>query len=255
MVVPPLVWRSLRVPLGRILPLFLTTKRRDVEVVPGPTHLLVASDIDEVSAEVLVTLTFNALVPCHSSTSKSLSKSSVIVYQGMCSHPWRLFKLWMSACGARDAHASDVFLACKWPGCATWSAPKEQPTHARSGYEPPSRTWSPQVRRRRVNDQLTAAIEEIREAHPSGGALEPVFLVKGHPGHPSAFSRRARPWARVSSFSLISIFSRAAFHSSREMIGGVCMALPSQVIAPGSAQVALGDKASEEQAERKWSTA
>src|ERR687894_700033 len=48
----------------------------------------------------------NALCPCHSSTPKSLSQSSVIVYQGMCSHPWRSFNFWSSACGAREANAS-----------------------------------------------------------------------------------------------------------------------------------------------------
>jgi hypothetical protein len=40
--------------------------------------------------------------------------------------------------GAREAKARDVSRACRCPGWATWSARKEQPTQARSGYEPPS---------------------------------------------------------------------------------------------------------------------
>jgi hypothetical protein len=80
----------------------------------------------------------NALVPCHSSTSKSLSKSSVIVYQGMWSHPWRCFRPWIWAWGAREANESVVSRAFRWAGWATWSARNEQPTQARSGYEPPS---------------------------------------------------------------------------------------------------------------------
>ena len=48
-----------------------------------------------------------ALVPCHSSTPKSASKSSVIVYHGI-SQPIRAFKRSMFSCGARDTNASVV---------------------------------------------------------------------------------------------------------------------------------------------------
>ena len=79
----------------------------------------------------------NALCPCHWSTPKSASKSSVIVYQGISSHPWRSLRPWISAWGARETNASVVSLAFRWAGCATWSATIEQPTQARSGYEVP----------------------------------------------------------------------------------------------------------------------
>ena len=78
-----------------------------------------------------------ALVPCHWSTPKSASKSSVRVYQGMISHPMRSFRPRISAWGARETNASVVSRAFRWAGCATWSATKEQPTQARSGYAPP----------------------------------------------------------------------------------------------------------------------
>ena len=65
------------------------------------------------------------------------SKPSVNVYQGMSSHPMRSCRPRISAWGARDTYANVVFRAFKWAGCATWSAPKEQPTQARRGYEPP----------------------------------------------------------------------------------------------------------------------
>ena len=74
-----------------------------------------------------------ALCPCHSSTPKSLSKSSVSVYQGMSSQPMRSFRLRISAWGAREMYASVVSRAFRWAGCATWSATIEQPTQARSG--------------------------------------------------------------------------------------------------------------------------
>ena len=75
----------------------------------------------------------NALVPCHSSTPKSASKSSVSVYHGMCSQPIRAFTRSMSACGARETNASVVSRAFRWAGWATWSATFEQPTQACSG--------------------------------------------------------------------------------------------------------------------------
>src|SRR4029453_12290089 len=50
-IVPPLVGRRLRIALRRVLPLFLATKRRYIEVAPGAAHGLVAAVIDEVGAE------------------------------------------------------------------------------------------------------------------------------------------------------------------------------------------------------------
>src|SRR5688500_16334606 len=49
--VPPLVGRSPRIALGRVLPLLLAPERREVEVVPGAPHRLVAAVVDEVGAE------------------------------------------------------------------------------------------------------------------------------------------------------------------------------------------------------------
>ncbi len=74
----------------------------------------------------------NAFVPCHSSTPKSLSKPSRMVYQGIV-QPIRAFKRAMSACGAREANASVVSRAFRWARWATWSATKEQPRQACSG--------------------------------------------------------------------------------------------------------------------------
>src|SRR3979490_782095 len=45
----------------------------------------------------------NALVPCHSSQPKSLSKSSVMVYHGMCCQPICALTRSMSACRAGGA--------------------------------------------------------------------------------------------------------------------------------------------------------
>src|SRR6185437_1260552 len=49
--VPPDVRRTLRIALGRVLPLLLATERGDVEVAPGSAHRLVTATVDEVGAE------------------------------------------------------------------------------------------------------------------------------------------------------------------------------------------------------------
>src|ERR687895_1179396 len=74
----------------------------------------------------------NAFVPCHWSTSKSASKPSVMVYQGI-SQPIRALTRAMSVCGARETNASVVSRAFRWATWATWSATMEQPMQACSG--------------------------------------------------------------------------------------------------------------------------
>src|SRR3569832_706228 len=49
--VPPLVGWRLRVACRRILPPLLAAERRDVEIVPGAAHLLVAAVVDEIGTE------------------------------------------------------------------------------------------------------------------------------------------------------------------------------------------------------------
>src|SRR5262249_55194360 len=52
--VPPLVRRSLRVALRRILPNLLTAERSEIEVAPDGAHRFVAAVVDEVGAEHLI---------------------------------------------------------------------------------------------------------------------------------------------------------------------------------------------------------
>src|SRR5215510_7523250 len=61
--VPPLVRRSLRITLWRVLPNLLTAERRDVEVAPDGAHCLVAAAVDEVRAEHLVAVVDEHVVP------------------------------------------------------------------------------------------------------------------------------------------------------------------------------------------------
>src|ERR1700689_31601 len=52
--VPPLVGRSLRIALGRVLPLLLAAERGHIQVAPGTAHRLVAAVVDEVGTEDLL---------------------------------------------------------------------------------------------------------------------------------------------------------------------------------------------------------
>src|SRR5258705_14021026 len=97
----------------------------------------------------------NALWPCHSSTPKSASKLSVMLYQGIFSHPIPAFRRAMSVCGAREAYTSVVSRAFRWARWVTWSAPSEQPNAG--VLRPAVHAW---LEEGAVDDQLTAAVEQ-----------------------------------------------------------------------------------------------
>lgn len=62
-VVPPLVRCRLRISLRRVFPRLLAAERRDVEVVPRPTHLLVTPSVNEVGAVGPITFTNERIGP------------------------------------------------------------------------------------------------------------------------------------------------------------------------------------------------
>ena len=117
----------------------------------------------------------------------------------MSSHPWRSFRPWISAWGARETNASVVSRAFRWAGCATWSATKEQPPQARSGYAPPDCRVRGHVRRVEgaVDDQLAAAVEQVEQAGRAIRAVELVLLLHGHPRHPAALGGQRVAGPRV----------------------------------------------------------
>src|SRR4051795_8159184 len=113
----------------------------------------------------------NALWPCHSSTPKSASKLSVMVYQGIF-QPIRVFRRAMSACGAREAYTSVVSRAFRWTRLLTWSAPSEQPMQACSG-----QPCTPRLEKGAVDDQLTATLEQVNQARLPRRPVERVRLL------------------------------------------------------------------------------
>src|SRR4029434_5002069 len=55
--------RRLGIALRRVLPLLLASERRDVEIIPGAPHLLVAAVVDEIRAEYLVAVADEGVPP------------------------------------------------------------------------------------------------------------------------------------------------------------------------------------------------
>src|SRR5215204_3515561 len=160
----------------------------------------------------------NALCPCHSSTPKSLSQSSVIVYQGMCSHPWRSFNFWSSACGAREANASVTSRAFRWAG---WDLVRDEgAAHAR-----PLGVRVATLRVRvggdlrpvegAVDDQLTAALEQVGKRGRPVRALEAVLLLDRHPRHPAALGRE-----RVTGSGVLLLLDEQFLAGGLPLLGG-----------------------------------
>src|SRR2546425_5935008 len=120
----------------------------------------------------------NALWPCHSSTPKSLSKLSVMVYHGIF-QPIRAFRRSMSACGARGVRERGVasiqmgqvgdLIGAQGAAAAGVLGPAEH-----SGLEEGA-----------VDNQLKAALEQVEQANLTLGAVELVLLLHRHPRHPS----------------------------------------------------------------------
>src|SRR5262245_40900306 len=156
----------------------------------------------------------NALVPCHSSTPKSASKSSVIVYHGH-DQPIRSVNRVMSGCGAREAKASVVSRAFRCATWATWSATSEHPGHACSGqpYTPGSKNARYTISWRRPSNRSS------RLAFPFGPSNTYSFSTACHGIRRRSAASASR--ARVTAFSFTSSCCRADSHSSGETIGGV----------------------------------
>src|SRR5213076_891238 len=120
----------------------------------------------------------NAFVPCHSSTPKSVSNSSVMVYQGISSQPIRDFKRSMSGCGARDANTR-VVLRIQMGGVSDLIGYHGA---ANAGMLGPA--FHAGLKEGAVNDQLTAAVEQVEQARLAPGPVELVRLLYGQPRHP-----------------------------------------------------------------------
>src|SRR4051812_31957819 len=185
-VVPPLVRRGLRVALGGVLPLLLAAERRDVEVAPGGAEMLVAAGIDEVGAEDPVAVADEDVVPVplvHAEVLVEIVRDRVPGDE-LPPHA-RLQALDLGLRGARDVCERrvarvQVRRVCDLVGDhgAADASPLRVLAVRRDGGDVGG-VEGP------VDDQLPAALEEVRQGRRAAGSLESVFVLDRHPRHPA----------------------------------------------------------------------
>ncbi len=87
----------------------------------------------------------------------------------------------MSACGARETYTSVVSRAFR---CARWrDLVGHERAAAAAALGPAGHAG---LEEEAVDDQLTAPLEQVEQAHRAVRALEGVVLLHGHPRHPAA---------------------------------------------------------------------
>src|SRR5262249_23109159 len=176
--VPPRVRWGLGVALGRVLPFLLTPERCHVEVTPGAPQRLIAAAVDEVGAGHAVAITderVGAVPLVHTEVGVELVGDGVPGHRP--AHP-RLHTLDVRLRRPRDegergvsgVQMGDVGDLIGHQGAA--AASMVRPTE-HAGLEEGA-----------VDDQLTAALEQIEQARFALGSVELVFLLHRQPRHP-----------------------------------------------------------------------
>src|SRR5438067_4050365 len=176
---PPLLRRGLGIALRRILPLLLAPERSDIEVVPGVSHLLVDAVVDEVGAEQAVAVADECVpaVPLvHAEVSVELVRHGVPGDQ-LPTHP-RLQAFDVRLRGARREHESGVARS-QMGGVSDLIGYHGA---ANAGMLGPA--FHAGLEEGAVNDQLTAAVEQVEQARLAPGSVELVRLLHGQPWHP-----------------------------------------------------------------------
>src|SRR5215208_4993913 len=125
-----------------------------------------------------------ALVPCHSSTSTSASKLSRRLYHGIV-QPIRALRRPISACGARETNTRVVSRAFRWAHMGDLVGHHGA---APAGMIGPAQDAG--LEESALDDQLTAAVEQVDQARLPLRALELIGLLHLHPWHPPAFGRQ-----------------------------------------------------------------
>src|SRR4029077_6559052 len=181
---PPLICRSLRVALRRVLPLLLAAKRSNVEVVPGVSHLLVAAIIDEVRAEYAVAVadeSVRAMPLIHAEVLVEAVRDGVPRNE-LPAHSClqALDILLRRARGGRERSIAGVQMSRVSDLIGHHGA-------ANAGMLGPA--FHAGFEERAVNDQLTAAVEQVEQARLALGSVEFVILLHGQPRHSPTLGR------------------------------------------------------------------
>src|SRR5437588_9080635 len=162
---PPLVRRGLGVALRRILPLLLAPKRSQVEVAPGAPHRLVAAVVDEVGATHAVAVAdkrVRAVPLVHAEVGVEAVRHGVP--RNLPAHP-RLHALDVRLRRPRGERESGI--ASVQMGHVSHLVGHQGAADA-GMLGPAVHTWFEEGA---VDDQLTAAVEQVEQARLAFGAV------------------------------------------------------------------------------------
>src|SRR6516165_6018955 len=173
--VPPFVPRSLWIAFRRVLPLLLTPERGHVKIAPDAPHRLVAAVVDEVRAKYMLTVADECIVAVplvHAEVDVEAVRNGVPGHLPAHSCLQALdVRLWRAR-GVRQRGVASVqvsqvgdLIGTQRAAAARVIGPAED-----AGLEEGA-----------VDDQLTAALEQIEQAYIALGSVELVLLLDRHP--------------------------------------------------------------------------
>src|SRR5262249_23637854 len=179
----------------RVLPLLLASERGDVEIVPGVPHLLVASVIDEVSAEHVFAIAderVRAVPLVHAEVGVEAVGDAVPRHLPVHSCLHAVDVRLRRARGERKRGVARVQM-----GEVGYLVSQKRAAPA-AMFRPTENAW---LEEGAVNDQLTAALEQVEQTRLPVGSVELVLLLNGQPRHPPTLRSK-----RVTSMSQLLLF-------------------------------------------------
>src|SRR6266542_4318267 len=168
-----------------ILPLLLAPEGSDVEVVPGAPHLLVAAIVDEVGPEHAVAIAnerVGAVPLVHAEVFVELVRQRV-PRDVLPAHP-RLQAFDVRLRSARREHQRGI------AGVQMCGVSDLVGYHGAANAAMLGPAFHAGLEEGAVNDQLTAAIEEVEQTRFAIGPVELILLLHGHPRHPPTLGRQ-----------------------------------------------------------------
>src|SRR5918912_480656 len=218
-VVPPHVGRRLRVVLGRVLPVLLAAERGHVQVAPSGAHSLVAAAVDEIGAVDLVTLADERVVPVPLVDPEVLVPVVGDRVQGDVLPTVALLQLLdlglRCARGERERHIPRVQVGGVGDLVGEEGAAHARPLGVRVATLRVRVGGDLRPVEGAVDDQLTAALEQVGKRGRPVRALEAVLLLDRHPRHPAALGRE-----RVTGSGVLLLLDEQFLAGGLPLLGG-----------------------------------
>src|ERR671911_382818 len=218
-VVPPFVGRRLRVALRRVLPLLLAAERGHVQVAPGGSHGLVTAAVDEIGAVDLITLADEGVVPVPLVDAEILVPVAGDRVPGDVLPPVALLQLpdlgLRRARGEHERHIPRVQVGGVGDLVRDEGAAHARPLGVRIATLRVRVGGDLRPVEGAVDDQLTAALEQVGKRGRPVRALEAVLLLDRHPRHPAALGRE-----RVTGSGVLLLLDEQFLAGGLPLLGG-----------------------------------